>query len=312
MEIALITTTIHVPDVLRLYRQELPTAHIVVAGDLATPHNLVKQLVTEVGGEYLHPDDQTRFACSGPIGWNAVERRNIALLRALEFDPDVIVTVDDDNYPLPGYGQALEKAFSTSWGYKAECSTPVFDYGVLFVPPYVQRGAVGGSRSYKLSVAKRNPGIVQGVVLGEPDRAAVERLRQPEATVQNAPALLMEGIAFSSYVPVNTQNTAFLAELAPYFPCLPHTGRADDIWGGFIAQRAAREKGYDTLLGPPLAWQDRNQHDITDDYEREILCNERSADFINCLEENADLAGCMVLPDNTRRFIVSWRKDVGL
>jgi len=49
---------------------------------------------------YLTPDEQCKYKCSELLGWNTITRRNIALLEALRWGADVIITVDDDNIPL--------------------------------------------------------------------------------------------------------------------------------------------------------------------------------------------------------------------
>src|ERR1700684_3197168 len=100
MKTALITTTINVPHVLALYRKLGPDVRFFIAGDHKTPDKAY-QFVAELGDCYcILPDAQEDWKCSALIGWNTVQRRNIALLEAVKWGADLIITIDDDNIPL--------------------------------------------------------------------------------------------------------------------------------------------------------------------------------------------------------------------
>jgi hypothetical protein len=82
----LITTTIHTPNVLRLYRASDPDVLMIIAGDLQSPHDEIRALCKELGNaQYLDPFTQQGlgYACSEVIGFRSIQRRNIALLEAL-------------------------------------------------------------------------------------------------------------------------------------------------------------------------------------------------------------------------------------
>lgn len=97
--IVVISTTVHVPLVLRLHRQ-IGDVHVIVAGDLKTPAAAEWVSSDDERFIYLPPEKQTKYRCSEIMGWNNVCRRNIALLQAMA-RPDVgtIISVDDDNWP---------------------------------------------------------------------------------------------------------------------------------------------------------------------------------------------------------------------
>ncbi|GAI53134.1 unnamed protein product, partial [marine sediment metagenome] len=103
MKLALITTTIGVPHVLSLYRELDKEAMFFIAGDRKTPHDEVRSLVSTLGNAVYYSDtDQEKlgYRSSELIGWNRIMRRNIALLEAIKYGADIIVTIDDDNIPL--------------------------------------------------------------------------------------------------------------------------------------------------------------------------------------------------------------------
>src|SRR5215472_5926034 len=137
MATALITTTIHVPKVLQLYRNLGPNVEIYVAGDMNTPPECA-DFCRKIKANYLSLDDQSHWKTSKCLGYNTITRRNLALLQALNDGADKIVTIDDDNIPLSSfYFGALQDEFC---GLMASTPTRWFDYGQYLVPPIPQRG----------------------------------------------------------------------------------------------------------------------------------------------------------------------------
>src|SRR5262245_60222898 len=99
MNIALITTTINVPRVLKHYRAIGPDVRFFVAGDIKTSqaaYNLCDSIPDCIAGR---PTSQDGWACSELIGWNSIQRRNVALLEAVRWGAEIIVSIDDDNIP---------------------------------------------------------------------------------------------------------------------------------------------------------------------------------------------------------------------
>src|ERR1700758_1270639 len=100
MKVALVTTTIFVPHVLRLYRRCDPDVRFFIAGDWKTPLE-ANTLAGEIKNAWvIYPEMQREWKCSELIGWNCIQRRNIATLEALKWGADIIVFVDDDNIPV--------------------------------------------------------------------------------------------------------------------------------------------------------------------------------------------------------------------
>ena len=100
MKTALIFTTINVPTVLNLYRAHDPDVRFFVAFDKKTPMEAYEYLYDFPNCEILEQCVDSYWKCSELIGWNTISRRNIALLEALKWGADVVVTIDDDNIPL--------------------------------------------------------------------------------------------------------------------------------------------------------------------------------------------------------------------
>jgi hypothetical protein len=332
MEIALIMTTVNRPDVLRLYREYGPNVHFIVAGDLKSPHDEIRRLVDELGNAtYLGPVNQAHrdYKCSEVMGWNTIARRNIALLEAMKREPDIIVSVDDDNIPMSWYyfwhwDHVFQEPSGLQKSYDLEIDTP--NVGSLFDPPFNHRG-VFGHRDYSVRyVTDKGVGLAEGIVLGDPDTNAIDWISgQEKVTV--IPEILREGVFIEqgTWAAVNTQNTAFLATLAPAMAVWPGVGRYDDIWALMLAQVVMGD--YRVAFGPPFVWQARNPHDHVHDLERELLGMRHAERFAECLDEisvdpgqQGDLLSRLTrayeilenepyIPDQTKRFWRAWLDD---
>lgn len=292
MKTALITTTINVPTVLELYRQHGPDVRFFIAGDLKTPQAAADWCHDIPGTTYLSPEMQKSFdyKCSELIGWNSIQRRNIALLEAVKWGADIIVSTDDDNIPLnanyfkdfnaalnpnrfSGYGAGFDGQFRTA-GIKVSGLNGWFDVGQLLQP-------VSPHRGYPLShradlwradhVVGAKVGVAAGICLGDPDINATTRIEKQPA-VHQVSELLQSGIVVDNktWTVFNSQNTAFIRELAPAFFMLPGVGRYDDIYASLIMQRVMRERGLHVHFGKPFAYQQRNAHNLVRDLRGEI------------------------------------------
>ena len=295
MKTALITTTVNIPKVLSLYRKLDPSVRFFIAGDERTPiaaYDFCQSLDNCV---FYSPSMQRDlgYECSDLIGWNTIARRNIALLEALKWGAEIIVTVDDDNLSLySDYFDRFENmVFDGFNGLKVSSHSHWFNPASLQFPtdgkPVVQRGFPQHipSQPFYEPITDVRIGIAQGMILGDPDTSAVDRIsRHPE--VHQVSELLRAGIVTDprdTWVPINSQNTAFIRELAPAFLMVPQFKRYDDILAGLVAQRAMREKGLYVHLGQPFVFQQRNTHDLVKDLKSELWGMERIEHFTQWL-----------------------------
>lgn len=339
MKRALITTTINVPHNLRDWRASGMSDDdvIIVAGDHKTPHADVRALLSSLPGEnvYLAPEDQTSWHSSDLIGWNCIQRRNIALLEAMRRRPDYIITVDDDNYPASNdFIAQLDRSFTGEATNVVRTDTGWLNAGSFLLPSIVVRGYPLSQRhSDYVETGHEHTtepiGVVASLWLGEPDIDAVERI----CCAPTVTTMLTERnvtLASGTWCPFNTQSTAFRAELAPFMLMWPHVGRYDDIWASFLTQRAMETCGWHVTFGRPLVRQDRNPHDLVADLRAELFGMERNADVIDIIRglpdvgPITDLATMLTtldewfatfedvswLPVRTRQTFDAWYEDV--
>lgn len=298
LNLKLILVTINVPTVLREYRALDPDVEFIVVGGRHTPHTAVIELAHELGNTtYLPPAYQERIApeLSRVTGWNTIARRNFAMLEAIRRGADVIVTIDDDNYPADdqffaflryifgnpgaGYGQAL--------GIDTEAGIRMFNPGSYAREPYFARGFPYTSRQVKNARTARGPvvwkdaplppvGIVTGRILEDPDINGTERLennpivsaydrltdREPDYVVLDPR---------ETWMPINTQNTAYHVSMAPMMGLVREFGRYDDIWANYLAQRVMMESDRVAVFGDPTVRQIRNRHNLVTNLQEEML-----------------------------------------
>jgi len=282
MKLALITTTIYVPRILELYRELDKDVMFFVTGDRRTPHDEVQALVSTLGNAIYYSDvDQEKlgYRSSKLIGWNRIMRRNIALLEAIKYGADIIITIDDDNIPLDRsyfatFIRVLTQPFN---GLQVNSDNGWFNIGEYMIPPIYHRGFPYDKRPVEHTyimhhVQTTKIGVAAGLWLGDPDIDAMERItNRPE--VHQITEIAQRGLCVdpSVFAPTNSQNTAYVAEVAPLFMVWTGVGRYDDIWGSYVAQRIMRTFDYSVYYGPPFVWQQRNPHDLWQNLQDEIF-----------------------------------------
>jgi hypothetical protein len=295
--LALVTTTIQVPEVLARYRAIGPDVPFFVTGDRQSPHDDIRRFCDSLGNAVYYSvaeQEQLGYACSNLIGWKTTGRRNLAMLEAARRGADAIVMIDDDNIPVDGrYFTALEEALlgAPFSGLELAGDGGWADPGALMVPPVRHRGF-----PHELWHPVKPPvfghasgvraGVAAGLWLGDPDVDAVTRIAsQPScmgvSAVADAGCVLRPG----TYAPFNSQNTAFRTELLPVMVMQSPALRYDDIWASFTAERVMRECGWAVRYGQPYVWQQRNAHRLSRDLSRELRGMSETLAFCAALDE---------------------------
>lgn len=245
MKAAIITTTINVPKVVEVYANLSDETEVFISGDKKAPHEEIKAFIAGMDNvTYLDVEAQTAMGlkCSDAIGWNSIQRRNVALYAAIASKPDIIVTIDDDNYPCNGeYINDFKRLLSSSYtGLAGTTHGNLFDIGQLFEPSFHHRGFPYDAREQVAEivlspVADVPVGVAAGLWLGDPDIDAATRLVN-RPLIRGLTELARQGVVVrpETWTVFNSQSTAFLAELAPLMMVWPGTGRYDDIWASYL------------------------------------------------------------------------------
>lgn len=339
-ETVLITTTINIPTVLIEWAKRMKsTDWIIVAGDRKSPHEEIRAVLRgiQLGGGpltmYLTPERQSYWNVSKHIGWNCIQRRNIALLEAMRLRPQFILTIDDDNAPTKTNQIAeLIRTFTPSDLISPLASSSGWwNPGWLCSPGVTHRGyplSRRHDRSFDTScVDHSRVGVSAMMWTGAPDIDAVERIAvDPIVTHVDELDVIL---APTTWAPFNTQATMFRATLAPAMFMWPHVGRYDDIWASFLTRRVMDELGWSARYGHPVVHQERNPHDLVKDLEAELFGmrhNEQVIDILRNAEIPPELAKTVsqmmsyiftalkqeatFLPRETIDALMAWERDV--
>lgn len=312
MKIALVSTTINVPHVLALYRAAAgDTITFFVAADKKTPpeaYDFCKKLSF---CHFCFEGGLKEWRCSPLIGYNTVARRSIAILDALHWGAEIIVTIDDDNYPLDiRYFSSFVGAFYRSHGLQVVGDW--FDPGMLLDPPASHRGFPHD----KVWIPAFEPvvnvkiGVAAGMVLGDPDVSAATRIATlPQ--VLGVSELARGGVVVDprqTWTVFNTQNTAFVRDLAPCFLLCPRFGRYDDIVASLVAQRVMRERGEVVHFGRPFVWQQRNAHDLL----RDLAAEQWGQEHLAWIAEQLDGLAIKAAMESAGNNVVDWVRAIYL
>ena len=320
--IALITTTIHVPEALHGYasdaREHGRTIKIYVAGDQATnaaAPDYCARLARDTGVEceYLGVAAQEAFLSPWPelrahLPWNCIQRRNVAVLKAVCDGADVVVTIDDDNFiteqdhfrhcaavggrqTLPAYGKVGE------WFNVCRFLTTANNY--QFVPRgygmAARAGLDDGSAPVACAPMSLPVAVVAGFWLDDPDIDAATRLAHPVEVVRYRLDYNFF-LAPGARGPFNSQNTILARAVLPAYFLSPNVGRYDDIFASFIVKRIADHLGWGVSFGRPLVRQERNEHDLLRDFDLEragmYLVDSLTADLADVALRGDTFATC--------------------
>ena len=289
----IITTTINNPTEAIHKFDNMPDWKLIVVGDKKTPSNYNLR-----NGIYLSPEDQENYDkdLSDAIGWNCIQRRNFGLLKAYQLDADIIATIDDDNIPLDNWGKNLMVSKEIDLDFY-ETDEIVFDpISVTNYNNLWHRGfplQLLSKRKAKKIKKKICPDIQADFWNGDPDIDAVCRMEHaPECKFDNS------YFPFSSnkFSPFNSQNTFLSKTVLKNYFLFPHIGRMDDIWASYYIESL----GFKVVYSEPSVYQDRNEHDLTIDFKKEVIGYENNLKLLKQLSLN---------PNNILNFIPERSKD---
>lgn len=306
MKKIIVTTTINEPTEATLKFCEKKDWSFIIVGDTKTPHASYEELEARFQNvTYLHPDVQEEKykQLSDAIGWKSIQRRNIGFVEAYALGADVVATVDDDNIPYESWGENLYLGKEIEVDlYEPE--TDVFD------PLSITRNNHVWHRGYPIELLqtrhrvdfkgrkKMTPLVQADLWDGDPDIDAIARLTFKPVVEYND---VLRPYASNTISPFNSQNTFISREVLPYYAVLPHVGRMDDIWGGYILQKYFPNS---VVYAPASVYQDRNVQDLITNLEKEILGYRTNLTLIRDLDNYESY-----LPEETRTFYEIYRKQ---
>lgn len=322
MQNAIVVTTINPPTKQLEVVAALEGWRLIIVGDHKTPAGWQLD-----GAEYisLAAQEVDDFADTLPL--NSYSRKMIGYLEALRGGAEWILDTDDDTEPTDAFGRAsgllerLMRGASHPSGFVNS-----FSLFRSFVEPVWPRGyplehILDSAPSQSLANLVFCP-VRQYMIDGDSDVDAIQRLtRRPYAHEFGGQRSF--AVASDCYCPFNSQATLWHRSAAPLM-YLPTTCsmRATDIIRGYVAQRCMREQGWRLALEPAAFKQERNAHDLMDDFQQEMwvyLNVEKMVQLLEGLTLGGDLPAMMAecygllyrtLMDSESRPLHAWNTQI--
>ena len=287
----LIITSIarHDHHILKQLAKESSSRNIpfIVVGDTKSP-----QKFNLAGCDFYSVEQQQalNFKLAKTLPLKHYARKNLGYLIAMSKGAEIIIETDDDNLPLPNFWDTRTKTINAHL---------ISDKGWVNVYRYFTDIHIW-PRGFALENIKDNlpkleelksitcP-IQQGLADNNPDVDAIYRLTLPLPITFNK----SENIALGNHsiCPFNSQNTTWFKEAFPllYLPSYC-SFRMTDIWRSFIAQRLAWTCDWSILFHQSTVQQERNDHNLMNDFRDEIPGYNNNKHIFNSLR-NLKLIG---------------------
>jgi hypothetical protein len=295
MKVAVTLTTINIPTVVEKIASEYAGVHelfFVVAGDVNSrdgTKEYLNKIQNKTGIEiiFTHPsklDLAHEFKNSvSHIPTKSFAQRNYADLYAYKHGAEIIIRIDDDNFPFDVtmfvdkhverlmYNGKTDVIHSSSGWFNC-CDMLTEKNNIRFYPRGFPLSPRHSEEEITVNVfSSVKIGVNAGLWLGDPDIDAHQRLAHPidalKFSTQYSEDLVL---ANDVWCPINTQNTAYLVDLLPLMFVSPFAGRYDDIISGYLMRAVLDLHGIYVSYGNPLVYQDRNPHNLVTDLQNEI------------------------------------------
>jgi hypothetical protein len=318
MNLKIVITTINPPSKGILAFKERYPNDLLIIGDAKTPHDDL----------YIGLNEQIHslpFSTIKLLPTNHYSRKMIGYIIAAKTGADMIYETDDDNIPngnwhIPEFNGVhhvplVDRGFINIYSYFTPEKIWPRGYPLQLVNEYTESLAI----RQQVEV-----GIWQGLADKSPDVDAIYRLTNTDDFYFNngQPIVLSEGC----YCPFNSQNTFFKKEVYPllYLPAFV-SFRFTDILRGYVAQSVMHKHGYRLGFTQATVYQERNYHNIMQDFNQEIDCYQHAFELPEIIEQHLSvgksmidnlysaylsLMHCGIVPEKELNLLDAWLKDI--
>lgn len=241
-----------------------------------------------------------KFAQMCPVKHYA--RKNIGYLLAIRNGASIIIETDDDNIPYEQFWsprQRVQRAAvveNNGWVnvYRYFSDQNIWPRG--FAIDHLKKQVPDFET---LNHADIDCPIQQGLADDNPDVDAVYRLTLP--LPQSFRKDRRVALSRNSWCPFNSQNTTWWPDAFKllYLPSYC-SFRMTDIWRSFIAQKIAWLNGWAILFHEPTVKQERNEHNLLNDFNDEIPGYLHNNEICEALETLPLEAGVDRIADNLK------------
>lgn len=260
---------------------KLKDYQLVVVGDKKTPPYKNDNLI------FLDIKSQKKlqFESLKTCPYNSYQRKNIGYLYAVSNNAKIIAETDDDNYPLHNWGNVKFEENQVNVVLSPKIFNIYSEYTNKKIWPrgFPLDHILENERKKIINKKQVHVGIWQGLVNGDPDVDAIYRLTLGHKIKFSDSTSHI--LAKNVYCPFNSQNTFWEKPFFSYL-YLPVTVsfRVTDILRGYVAQRCLWEHNAHLGFTGPTMFQDRNKHDLVEDFKSEIPCYVLANKIIDILD----------------------------
>lgn len=251
MEIYLVIPTIRNLNFLKAWKNEFSKCHLIIVEDNKKKEVDDKNLKFKSVSHFSHSDIDKEF---GGKSWIFSRKnagiRSYGFYKAYKMGADVIITLDDDCYPIDKnfvnkHLENLSLLAPEKWINTYPNTKWMFTRGF----PYDVRG--------KFPVA-----ISHGLWSGALDLDAKTEIKLPKLLNEKKYPQITQFVPFEMFYPMCSMNLAFTKEIVPimFFPMMGFdpTGKSwgydryDDIWAGLFSKKIMDHLGLSVVNGSPF------------------------------------------------------------
>ncbi|MGD9129360.1 MAG: hypothetical protein PVJ09_02655 [Candidatus Woesebacteria bacterium] len=249
-KIFIVIPTIRNLDFLKKWKQQFQNVSIIICED--RPQKTIK--IPKVGKKTYHYSWQEIDNDLGKDSWIVPRKvsgiRNYGFLKAYQMGAKIIITIDDDCYPVKGHklvdlhSQNLQLKAPAKWTNTYPDARHLYTRGM----PYLNRDEQPVMLSHGLWTR----------VLDHDGATHLQNLKFRAKFAEHFLQIIPSG----AYFPMCSMNLAFRREITAlmYFPLMAEDkegkqwgyNRFDDIWAGIFAKKIMDHLGYAVVNGAPF------------------------------------------------------------
>lgn len=277
-----ITSINHPTEAVKKWSQ-IKDWQVLVVADLKTPIDWDCENVKILTVEEQHslPLETVKL-----LPYHHYARKNIGYLYAIMQGAKLIYETDDDNIPYEFwpiyYSIELDAQVSINKkefinAYSHFCDVNIWPRG--FPLEAIRQGKVEQTTNQRVFAP-----VQQGLADLDPDVDAIYRLTVGEKVrFSNTEPLFLDP---GTYCPFNSQNTFWYPSSFQYLFLPAYVpSRVTDIWRSYIAQHFLHRRNQGVLFCSPSVFQERNQHNLIDDFNQEIQLYTKTTDLVQTLQK---------------------------
>ena len=284
----IVITTINPPTEAILKHIQSKDYDVIIVGDNKTPnvYNNLECIYLNIKAQHtLFPE------LHQILPQNHYSRKNLGYLFAIKRNYEIIYETDDDNIPLPNFGNILTKDLNAQTIKEKE--TPWLNIFNFFKdnnnnvwPRGYPISLIGNSSSFEFANKDIKPSIICGMVKNDPDVDALFRLTQPQEYKWKTDKNIF--ISNENICVFNTQNTFWINKDLFISMLIPSTVsfRYCDILRGIICNIILNMTNNHLLYTSPNVIQKRNKHDLVEDLKSELPMYKHNENILNVISKD--------------------------